>query len=225
MVALQIKALAEAGYSVLQIDLLGCGDSSGDFGDATWEIWLEDVELAYQHLRQRTTSPLWFWGLRAGCLIAATVAPRLPEKVNLLFWQPMLSGRVVIQQNLRLAAAGALTNEQGGKGILSRFKEAFSSGREIEVAGYCLSPLLVRPLELAEDKHLCCKTMNLIWLDVSSREMPEVSPSTAIQLANWRNSGHRVAHQTVSGPSFWQTAEIELAPALLDATLAALDSA
>src|SRR5687768_8838655 len=36
MAALQARALAASGHAVLQIDLLGCGDSSGDFGDASW---------------------------------------------------------------------------------------------------------------------------------------------------------------------------------------------
>jgi alpha/beta superfamily hydrolase len=31
--AAQARAFAAAGYSVLQIDLYGCGDSSGDFGE------------------------------------------------------------------------------------------------------------------------------------------------------------------------------------------------
>ena len=38
MAALQARALAKAGYAVLQLDLLGCGDSSGDFGDALIDI-------------------------------------------------------------------------------------------------------------------------------------------------------------------------------------------
>ena len=224
MVALQVKALAEAGYSVLQIDLLGCGDSSGDFGDATWSAWLADIELAYQFLRQRSSAPIWLWGLRAGCLIAAAAAPRLPEKVNFLFWQPMLAGQVVLQQFLRLAAAGELTDAGGGKGVVARLKAALAAGKQIEVAGYQLSPLLANPLALAEAKPLIGDAMALIWLDVSSRENPEISLSTATQLTNWRNAGHQVDHQTVSGPSFWQTAEIEQVPALLVATLSALEA-
>ena len=38
MAALQSRRLAAAGYAVLQIDLFGCGDSSGDFADARWAI-------------------------------------------------------------------------------------------------------------------------------------------------------------------------------------------
>jgi exosortase A-associated hydrolase 2 len=205
--------------------MLGCGDSSGDFGDATWDGWLADVELAYQYLRQRSTAPIWFWGLRAGCLIAAAAAPRLPEKVNFLFWQPMLSGQVVFQQFLRLAAAGALFDADGGKGVVARLKAALAAGKEIEVAGYRLAPLLANPLALAEAKPLIGVASNLIWLDVSSREKPEISLSTAAQLDNWRNADHQVEHQTVSGPGFWQSTEIELAPALFDATLAALEAA
>ena len=46
MAALQSRMLAARGFAVLQIDLFGCGDSSGDFGDARWEIWRQDVALA-----------------------------------------------------------------------------------------------------------------------------------------------------------------------------------
>ncbi len=51
MAALQSRALAAAGFAVLQIDLLGCGDSSGDFGDASWDEWIDDVLLAVRWLR------------------------------------------------------------------------------------------------------------------------------------------------------------------------------
>lgn len=37
MAALQARALARSAYAALQIDLLGCGDSGGEFADATWD--------------------------------------------------------------------------------------------------------------------------------------------------------------------------------------------
>ena len=43
MAALQARAFAEMGFGVLQIDLFGCGDSSGDFSDARWDIWKQDL--------------------------------------------------------------------------------------------------------------------------------------------------------------------------------------
>ena len=89
MAALQSRALAAAGYDVLQIDLLGCGDSSGDFSDATWQGWKDDVVLAYNWLRTQSNAPLTLWGLRAGCLLAANAAGDLPESRNFIFWQPI----------------------------------------------------------------------------------------------------------------------------------------
>ena len=53
MAALQARAMAAAGYTVLQVDLLGCGDSSGDFGDATWESGIENLVEAGAWLQDR----------------------------------------------------------------------------------------------------------------------------------------------------------------------------
>jgi exosortase A-associated hydrolase 2 len=44
MAALQSRLFAARGFAVLQIDLFGCGDSSGDFGEARWDIWKQDVD-------------------------------------------------------------------------------------------------------------------------------------------------------------------------------------
>ena len=71
MAAPQSRELARAGYAVLQIDLLGYGDSSGSFGDATWDGWLPDVAQGAQWLLNKVDAPLWLWGLRADCLLAA----------------------------------------------------------------------------------------------------------------------------------------------------------
>jgi len=46
MAALQARALAAQGIGVLLLDLHGCGDSAGDFGDASWDGWLRDIAAA-----------------------------------------------------------------------------------------------------------------------------------------------------------------------------------
>src|SRR6476660_7010955 len=43
MAALQARALATAGWAVVQVDLLGCGDSDGEFADASWGRWVDDI--------------------------------------------------------------------------------------------------------------------------------------------------------------------------------------
>ena len=85
MAALQSRALAEAGFAVLQVDLMGCGDSDGELLDASWAQWVGDVVFACGWLRQQyphsgtDTVPLWLWGLRAGALLAADAARQWPE--------------------------------------------------------------------------------------------------------------------------------------------------
>src|SRR5690349_8930312 len=68
--ALQARRLAELGYVVLQIDLLGCGDSAGEFGDARWDIWQSDVQAGLAWLKARVDAPLALWGLRLGAMLA-----------------------------------------------------------------------------------------------------------------------------------------------------------
>src|SRR5665647_916764 len=112
MAALQARALAQAGFSVLQIDLLGCGDSSGDFGDASWQGWVSDVVQGCHWLRNQSNTPgadsgqmpLWLWGLRAGCLLAVEAARQLGAPCNFLFWQPPAAGKPLLQQFLRFEA-------------------------------------------------------------------------------------------------------------------------
>ena len=125
MVAQQARALARAGFAVFQIDLFGCGDSAGDFGEATWQRWLDDVVWAARHLRQRMAqasvsvppTPLWLWGHRAGALLAVEAAVRLGEEepCHLLLWQPTLAGRSTVQQFLRLKMAAGLARAGGGR--------------------------------------------------------------------------------------------------------------
>ncbi len=62
----------------------------------------------------------------------------------------------------------------------------------------------------------------MVWLELSTREDATLTP-VGIKLSDqWRAAGHQVFAAVVNGPSFWQTTEIEDAPALLDASLRAL---
>lgn len=225
MVAVQVAALARAGCAVLQIDLLGCGDSSGDFGDASWLVWRDDVVEACRWLRSRSAAPLWLWGLRAGALLAVEAAGQLPEASNLLFWQPVQAGRQAMQQLLRLAALAGGVGDGGLGAAIGGLQDELAKGGAIEVAGYRLGPALSGGLEAARLLPPLGRSGRVVWFDVSNREMPEILPSTAALLAQWQSAGFETAYRILSGPAFWQTAEIECAPALIDATAAIFQAA
>ena len=264
MAALQSRALAQAGYAVLQIDLLGCGDSSGDFGDATWQGWVGDVVQGCHWLQGRSHAPtvanpdnalpLWLWGLRAGCLLAAEAASQLATRCNFLFWQPPPAGKQLLQQFLRLKVAGDMLGGQS-KGVMEGMRQQLASGNPVEIAGYSLSAGLASGLEQAVllplPSHLdpqqrvlrapsagMCpeqetlppppvdtgQTLRLEWLELSTREDASFSPASAKTIAQWQQAGIDVRSHIVNGPAFWQTTEIEEAPALIAATMAALAS-
>lgn len=224
MAALQSRNFADAGFGVLQLDLLGCGDSAGDFGDATWTHWVADVQAACLLARQlhardwpgAICPPLWLWGLRAGGLLACAAAADMAEPVNFLFWQPSSSGKAVLQQFLRLKVAAAM-GQSDTKTVSDQLKADLAAQRHVEVAGYRLAPALAAGLEQA--------TMlppthagQVLWLEASLRQESSLLPASQAVVTRWRAAGMQVQEHVATGPSFWSTVEIEDAPELLALT-------
>jgi exosortase A-associated hydrolase 2 len=224
MVATMARQLREQRYEVMTLDLEGCGDSAGDFGDATWERWTDDVLDAIAWLRQQGAGgPLWLWGLRAGTLLATAAARRAPEPCHLLLWQPALQGRQVLQQFLRLRTAAQWTSAGPDKAATPSPQAELKAGRATEIAGYRLSPALASGLEQARLEPTGLAPGRLVWLDVATAAGPASPAGIAAQDA-WRAAGWQVDAQVVQGPAFWQTTEIEPAPELARATLDALSA-
>ena len=235
MAALQARELAQAGYAVLQLDLLGCGDSSGDFGDATWQDWVADVVQGCYWLSSRNelrgvdpgqAPPLWLWGLRAGCILAAQAAHQLTMPCHFLFWQPPSAGKPLLQQFLRLKAAGDMLGGQS-KGVMDGMRQQLAGGSSIEVAGYMLSAALALGLDqatLLPPPAPAHQTLRLEWLELSTREDANLSPASTKIVAQWQQAGIDARSHIVCGPAFWKTTEIEDAPALIAATVAAIAS-
>jgi exosortase A-associated hydrolase 2 len=222
MAALQARALAHAGFMVCRVDLLGCGDSSGEFGAAGWSDWVRDVMDTSRWALQRGTGPLLLWGLRAGCLLAVEAARELDEVAGLILWQPAPSGLTVLQQFLRLKLATDL-QAAGAKGVVDAMRAQLQRGEPVQVAGYELAPSLAAGLEQARLEPLG-RELPVAWIEIANRPRAELLPASRDAVERWRQAGHRVDTSVVSGPPFWNSLEIEEAPALLDATVAAAEA-
>jgi exosortase A-associated hydrolase 2 len=212
MVARTARLLAAEGWRVVQRDLCGCGDSSGDFAAATWADWQEDVdaELALA-LEDR---PVWLWCLRAGALLAPAAISRRPG-VDLLLWHPVLSGAQHLHAFLRLLTGAKVVGRAAGgdgRSLLQRLR----AQEAVEVAGYTLSPALAAGLEQATLQLPAAYSGRVVWLEVSSGDAVEPSPAASAAIEQWRIRGVRVDSHVLHGPSFWQTQEIEECEALLD---------
>lgn len=182
-VARQARALAEAGFAVLQIDPLGCGDSSGGFEDASWPAWLADLQTAHAWLSQRASGPLWLWGLRAGALLASDLAARLPEPAHLLLWQPAASGQQQLQQFLRLHSAGQWLAGDVAANVKKADTPAqqLAQGLSVPIAGYTLSPALAQGLAAARlQPPVNQPPGRLVWLEFNQQTAPMLPPAAAI---------------------------------------------
>lgn len=229
MAACQARALARSGFAVLQLDLFGCGDSDGEFGDATWDRWVDDVVAAASWLLRRcgeqpgskgASAPvLLLWGMRVGALVASAAAQRIVPACNLLLWQPVVAGKTALHQFLRLQTAGQRVAGRNGT-TTAELRRQLSLGQGIDVAGYRIGPALAEGLESSRLQPPA-PPGRVWWYDVAARADAEQAPAARQMLQAWSDAGVSVVTQAVVGPSFWETAEIEDAPALLDVTTAA----
>lgn len=224
MVALAAQAFAAGGWSTLQVDLSGCGDSQGDFGDASWAAWVQDVQDACAWLKARFAGPLVLWGLRSGALVLAEGLRAGLAPSALLLWQPVTNGRQHLTQFLRLKAAGEMLAEADAKASMESIRADLKAGQAVDVAGYRLSPALALGLEGASLAVPNPCSMPVVAFEVGPPEREDVSPALRILIERWVAAGVPAQAATVVGPAFWQTQEIAVCPALVDASLRALEA-
>ena len=219
--AAQARAFAAAGYSVLQIDLYGCGDSSGDFADARWDIWHNDLHLACAWLAQRVDGPLTLWGLRLGALLALDFASRAPLPVaRLLLWQPELDGRRCIDRFLRLRLATAMLAGGAPETPTDQLaaRAALAAGQCVEVAGYLLAPALAQAID-GVDAAALPPRLPVYWMEYRAPQQLAAQDASVPALARlWQDQGLAVHVASFGDGPFWHSGELLACPQLLQAT-------
>jgi exosortase A-associated hydrolase 2 len=221
MAALQAREFAARGYNVLQIDLFGCGDSSGDFGEARWALWKDDVRTAHDWLREHAEGAVHLWGLRLGALLAADCV-RAPDAsfASLLMWQPVVSGAQFMTQFLRLRLTREmLTGGAASKGT-EQLRAQLVAGETLDIAGYELAPELAFTIERLDLAGLAPKNVPAQWFEVNA----EGKPSPALRRAGqaWSAAGAEVELRPVRGEPFWSSVEISECAELIAATSEAI---
>jgi uncharacterized protein len=93
----------------------------------------------------------------------------------------------------------------------------------VEVGGYATAPAMALGMEAAELLPPLAPT-RVAWLEVAAGAELKLSPASSREVEMWRVAGHRVDVGTVEGLPFWQTQEIAECPALIEATLQAVDA-
>jgi exosortase A-associated hydrolase 2 len=220
MAALQARALARAGYAVLQFDLSGCGDSFGDFADATWSRWCADAVSAATWLQARHSLPIIAWGLRLGAVLAVDVQRRCNAFCRLVLWQPVVSGDLYLTQFLRLKLATEMLAAGDTATGTKALRAALDDGQPVEVGGYQLGPPMARELSALKLGELI-PNCAVDWLEIAQNAIGTLSPASERVVAAWQTAEIPVNPNVLAGEPFWATQEIVECPALLAETLKA----
>lgn len=226
VVAQTARRLAAQGIGVLLIDLYGCGDSTGDLEDATWEIWREDIALATRWLQDHGYGRLIIWGMRLGGLLAAECGVDSPAVFErCVLWQPVLNGDAFLTQFLRLRVANAMLSGSPSGASVGQLRACLADGEAVDVAGYRLTSALAASFVPRRLEHLrpACP---VDWFEVVADEGRVPSPVISRLIGDWRAGGTEVVLRVVEGESFWGTAnaaELVQCSALAEATALAAE--
>lgn len=220
MMSLQARAMASAGISSLIIDLFGTGDSSGDFSEARWHIWVENIQKSVGWLGEQGYSRISCLGVRLGGLLAVAAAKANDTLIKkIVWWQPVLVGENYLIQILRLRTTQSmLSKSQSSNENTQGLLERLLSGEIIEVAGYDIHPELGMALidqRIDQQEHSlppASVKIELVEL-VSSKDKKNSLPVSNL-VEQWPAAD---AHILV-GEHFWNAREIHVNRELIDMT-------
>ena len=218
MVTMQAHALARIGMGTLVLDLYGTGDSAGDFEEADWDGWRDDLLVGLTWLRQHGNGCRTLLGVRLGALMAAEIAAGDDGIDRLLMWVPVVSGKPYWTQFLRIRIAAEMGMSDGVKstGVL---RAQSAQGQTVEASGYRVGADLARrldQLEMPTSARLAGKTV--AWFEVCVSSESVLPRASTRFVEEWQTQGLNVAMVQVLGPPFWQVHERAVAPALVAAT-------
>jgi len=139
------RLLCREGYYVLRFDYRGCGDSEGDFEQATLTTRLSDIGKAVDLLQGHTgTSPLTLFGLRLGGTLAALVAAKDPRVKSLILWEPVVQVRAYFDQFLRMQVMAENIRASRVVGTRESLLKDLRGNKCVDILGYLLSPQCFR---------------------------------------------------------------------------------
>ena len=202
------------------LDLFGTGDSDGDFADARWDIWQDDLLRALLWLRERGAEEIVLWGLRLGALAAMEfVAKRSREISGVLLWQPISDGKKAMAEFLRMRSAESMMDSAKENESIANLRNAIANGEPVEVAGYTIASALFEAIERVD---LCLLAApgfpSIHWFEVSADPTPRLSVSSRQIIAQWQQRGVGVCASAICGGPFWAGQAITVVPDLLRVT-------
>jgi exosortase A-associated hydrolase 2 len=225
MLALQSQFGAQHGISFFLPDVVGTGDSEGDFEACRWGHWEQDVLVIVQWIRAQGFTSVDLLALRSGIFLARRLLEEPIVKIGrVVLWNPVLSGKKMMGQLRRTRRFQSREAHSGASAIEA---ESYTVSTPIvELAGYRIHSELIAEIEtLLLERLTWPRGTNVHWLDVSLLDDDTVPSRTEAVLEKWRQSGVDAHYLRLIGRPFWLGPEIEIVPELLKVTTGLLTAA
>lgn len=221
MFRLTAEALAERGIACCVFDLLGTGDSSADFSEATVSAWLADGRRMLE-ATQGGGAPVVLIGCRLGVALAAKAGEFLARPAPLLVgWAPLLQGSQQLNGLVRAVKIARMNRPDTPDP-----KAKWAAGEPAWLAGYPVSPVLAEEL-MALDATAAPRVERAVLLDlrVGPDEASLMASEASLRRADsWSRLGVATEAIAVPGPAFWNVADLVDVPQLIEATVSAVDA-
>lgn len=187
------------------LDHFGTGESEGETEEGNWEFWLADAEAAARWLSEDSGQRLTLWGARTGSLLATELADRTPGLIErLFFWQPVLDGKLFMNQYLRLRIGSQLVSN-AERETTEQIRQRMAAGEIIEIAGYPLSGTLASQITgRRAAAYECLTKIPLVWIEMTGQSGLDLSPASRQFIEARRQVGARIEVEAVACPMIWQ---------------------
>lgn len=142
------RAFCMAGFTVLRFDYRGCGDSQGNFEDASVGDWIEDIDRASDFLNNHCPDSVHrlIIGVRLGGMLVLQAGRGSETAERFVLWEPVLNGKSYINQELRKKLTKEMMTFGSNRGTRDSLLAELASGGNVDLDGYCLSSRLYNDL-------------------------------------------------------------------------------
>ena len=222
--ALCAQRLAAAGAEVWWPDLFGTGDSAGEFCDARWSQWVDELCAFDAALAQAVpgAAPAYL-AVRSGALLLHAASARLTDfqRAQVLLWQPVLDGGRYLQQFLRLRV---MASRLGGRDeSLQSLLARLAAGESVEVGGYGLRAQLTDGLATAQVTATTVGAARAVTVLEFKNTAGAAASLPVVQFAAaCQARGSEVLVRVIECEQFWTTQEICAPMGIVEASLSAL---
>ena len=214
------RAFAAAGFGVLRFDYRGCGESGGEFREATVDGWLEDIQAAVAALRSRLGGGgTGLLGLRFGATLAACAAERIPDLAHLILWEPVVDGRPYFAADLRKKLIKEMLTRGKSSVKRNQLLDDLEHGKGgIDLDGYPVTGALYTGIAALNLAHRIAQFRGRCLLCQISHT-DKVGAHVSALMECYGKCGAKAALSSVVEEPFWNKVDFTGCPKLIEATM------